>query len=89
MILKKAQVIGYSSDLVSLVLTGQASIPYKRAGKHLERTNENRTSRDAQLPTLPMIALNGLYNFALAASNLHLNVARDATKISKYLQTKV
>ena len=57
---KKAQVIGYSSDLVSFVLTGQASMPYKRAGIHLERINEIKISRDAQLPALPMIALNDL-----------------------------
>ena len=59
-ILKKAQVIEYSSDLVSFVLTGQASMPYKRAGTHLERINENKTSRDAQLLALLMIALNDL-----------------------------
>ena len=33
-----------------------------------------------------MIALNDLYNLASAASNLRLNVARDVTKMPKYLQ---
>ena len=49
-ILKKEQVIGYSSDLVSFVLTGQASMPYKGAGTHLERSGllrVDRTSFDA------------------------------------------
>ena len=62
-ILKKAQVIGYSGDLVSFVLTGQASIPYfymVSVGTHLDRINENKTLRDAQLLALPMIALNDL-----------------------------
>ena len=59
-ILKKSQEIGCSSNLVSLMLTGQVSMPYKSAGTHLERINENKTSRDAQLPALPMIALNDL-----------------------------
>ena len=86
-ILKKAQVIGYSSDLFFLVSTGQASILYIRAGTQLERTSEIKTSRDEQLLALPMVTLDDLYNLALAASNLHLNVAPDVTMIPKFLQT--
>ena len=61
----------YSRNLGSVILTGQASRPYKKIGTHLERTDENRTSRDAQLPGLPMIALSDQYKLTLAISNLH------------------
>jgi hypothetical protein len=40
-------------DLSSVVLTGHASKPYRRQGKHFALTRLNITSSEAVLPILP------------------------------------
>ena len=51
---------GKSSDLDSELLTGHASSPYNKHGKHLNFIKLSTTSSEADRPILPYKALNAL-----------------------------